>query len=113
MEEDIKILEKLMEDGKEDFTDTRLSDCEIKSIKNLIARYKELEYKLREHICIEAHEQVKQLYIPKSKVQERIAELQEGCKNCNFRGSICKDFKAFNQCTFQLTIKNLQELLED
>ena len=52
-------------------------------------------------------------YIPKSKVQERIEDLKECCKNCNFRGSICKDFKAFNQCTFQVTIKNLQELLEE
>lgn len=44
----------------------------IEISENLISRNKELEYKLREHICIQAHEQVKQLYIPKSKVREKI-----------------------------------------
>lgn len=58
-------------------------------------------------------EEVNKKFIPKSKIKKRIEELQQTCKDCHFRGSICKDFKAFNQCTVQVTIKNLQVLLEE
>ena len=74
MEEDIKVLEEYL---NYEVTKRKLSGCEILAIENLIARNKELEYKLREHICIEAHEQVKQLYIPKSKVRKKIEELEK------------------------------------
>lgn len=52
-------------------------------------------------------------YIPKHKIDKRIEELQQTCKVCRFRGNICKDFEAFNQCTVQLTIKNLQDLINE
>lgn len=65
------------------------------AIENLIKEYKELKNKCNE-----------------IKIKKRIEELQQTCQDCHFRGSICKDFKTFNQCTVQLTLKNLQELLE-
>lgn len=79
--EDIKILEKLIEEydapSGGHIIPTELSYLERNAIENLIARNKELEYKLRQHISIEAHEQVKQLYIPKSKVKEKIEEIND------------------------------------
>lgn len=126
MEEDIKILKELIEIGLEDFTDITITNRQAQAIQNLIARYKELEEKnktletLLQGNLYQMYLYYKELAgryqansISKDKVQEKIEELQECCKNCHFRGSICKDFKAFNQCTSQLTIKNLQELLEE
>ena len=117
LEEKIKIIESLCTD------DCINKETVIKPLKyaisTLIAENKELKEMLKHRIEYtnilekDLFENASNYVIPKSKVKEKIEELQEGCKNCNFRGSICKDFKAFNQCTFQITIKNLQELLED
>lgn len=52
----------------------------IAIVLNLIEKQQEeildLKYKVREHICIEAHEQVQQLYISKDKIREKIKELK-------------------------------------
>lgn len=71
----IEILEKLLKQY-EKFNESYgmngyvIDRKEIRAIKNIIQENKELKTKLQEHICIEAHDQVKQLYIPKSKVKE-------------------------------------------
>lgn len=61
---------------------------EIQAIKNIIAENKELKRKLQEHICIEAHEQVKQLYIPKSKVKEIIYPTPENPISFELQSSV-------------------------
>lgn len=38
----------------------------------------ELEYRLKQKICIEAHEQVKQLYISKDKIKNKLKEVENG-----------------------------------
>lgn len=80
MEENIKMLEDFLEYNAF-LKDANINDDirllwvymaknEFKAIEHLITRNRELEYKLREKINIEAHEQVQQLYIPKSKIKE-------------------------------------------
>lgn len=53
---------------------------ELEKLQDKIkAKQKEIEklkYKVREHICIEAHEQVKQLYVSKDKIKAKIEEVQ-------------------------------------
>lgn len=44
------------------------------------------------------------------KIENKIKELQQTCKECHFRCSLCKD-KVYNLCTIQVVIKNLQDLL--
>lgn len=75
LDEDIRILEKLIEDGKETFTDTKLADYEIQAIEHLIERVKELEVinKMQEYRISVIDERE---LIPKSKVKEKIEEIE-------------------------------------
>lgn len=79
MEEDIKILEKYTE------KDIPCDSCRYcrerpnvtKAVRNLIVRYKELEKeKLSKSGIYKIDINLKENYIPKSKVQEKIEELQ-------------------------------------
>lgn len=100
---------------------------DFQEVKKLLDLYKIEKEKNKEH---EAKKQIaentvysmqndlmfkngEEYFVPVSKIKARIEELEKSCNICHFRGSICKDFKAFNQCTFQVTIKNLQSLLEE
>ena len=64
----------------------------------------ELEYRLKQKICIEAHEQVKQLYISKEKVKNKIEELEK----LDFGTDLVSQFTAN-----LTTITILQSLLEE
>ena len=61
------------------FQEQEIDDMNI--VLNLIEKQskeiEELKYKVREHICIEAHEQVKQLYVSKDKIKAKIKECRE------------------------------------
>lgn len=46
-----------------------------------IDRISELEYRLKQKICIEAHEQVKQLYISKDKIKNKLNEITDEYHN--------------------------------
>lgn len=61
-------LEDMM--SEESANDYRKSYQTLKNlIENQQKEIEELKYKVREHICIEAHKQVKQLYISKDKIK--------------------------------------------
>ena len=51
-------------------------------------------------------------YIPKNKIENKIKELENTCKDCQFRRDLCRELGANKQCTAQLTIKNLKDLME-
>ena len=70
----------------------------------------ELKYKVREHICIEAHEQVKQLYVTKAKIKEKIKELEEE-KNIS-EGMYIKAFYRIKDLK-NIEIAVLESLLEE
>lgn len=61
-----------------------------------------LQYKLRKKICVEAHEQVKQNYIAKNIIIDKMEELNKEIKSCDVIEAI---FKIKQQ-------QILQELLE-
>lgn len=50
----------------------------LNDIKYLLNENDNLLRKLQEKICIEAHEQVKQLYISKEKVKNKLKEVENG-----------------------------------
>lgn len=127
LEEFIKHYKEVQEKYKDDEIQAEIErscyfeEVPAQAIENLIQENKELKEEnnnLKEQLkdmekeFIEVCEKSRNS-IPKSKIKKRIEELQQTCKDCHFRGSICKDFKTFNQCTIQVTIKNLQELLEE
>ena len=73
MEEDIKILEENLKNG------TIYVNCGNsidKALENLLTRYKELEEWKKEKGC--SIQEVFELFIPKSKVIEKIKELEDG-----------------------------------
>ena len=101
MEEDIKILEEIIESYKESYVeeheemnvDVTMNFREFKALQNLIARYKELEEELIKdknkidflvgNKLAEVHNHAKEveinmnaIYIPKSKVKEKIEKLK-------------------------------------
>ena len=99
----IEILEEFIDKQKSNKGTFVPTDFEIIAIENLIQENKELKTKLRKHICIEAHEQVKQLYTPNSKIKEKI----------NYLKSLDFGTDLVTQSTANLTtICILQELLE-
>lgn len=59
--------------------ETQYKDNELKVLQKIIEKQQkeieELKYKVREHICIEAHEQVKQCYISKDKIKAKIEDI--------------------------------------
>lgn len=73
MEEDIKILEEML-NSKEPVCNYILKHQEIEAISNLLTRYKELEEWKKEKGC--SIQEVYELFIPKSKVKEKIEELE-------------------------------------
>lgn len=46
------------------------------------------------------------------KIKTKIEEYKEKCKNCNFRGKICKEFKQNYNCTIAMCLKEFYSLLE-
>lgn len=119
MEEDIKVLEEIINsiDFNNEYQVFVLGINQIELIQNLIKGYKEIEeenIKLHTEIAEVVYwesssvEQIKQDYIPKSKVREKIEELEkiiqkeeeETCGRCITIGK----WEA---------IKYLQELLEE
>lgn len=102
MEEDIKVLEKLI-NQKPDYccyinSTGELNETEKQAIKNLIARYKELEEedtKIRAKFILQLDD-----YILKSKVKEILSICRDG------------DLYGFKQA-YETLRDDLQELLED
>ena len=78
----------------------------LKQLKEI----EKLKYKVREHICIEAHEQVKQLYVTKAKIKEKIKELEEE-KNIS-EGMYIKAFYRIKDLK-NIEIAVLESLLEE
>ena len=87
MEEDIKILEELKELNY--FGDT-VFKREAQAIRNLLKDYKDLKLKERNRVLgrygeIEVHDLINKVlsedYIPKSKVKEKIEELEKEVKD--------------------------------
>ena len=73
IEEDIKILEENLKNG------TIYVNCGNsidKALENLLTRYKELEEWKKEKGC--SIQEVFELFIPKSKIKEKIEELKNG-----------------------------------
>ncbi len=85
MKEDIKNLEEIINLCKEEINNndkniTATLDLEdLKSLEKLLTRYKELEEWKKEKGC--SIQEVFELFIPKSKVKEKIEELDERIKN--------------------------------
>jgi hypothetical protein len=78
---------------------------EAKALENLIKGYRDLQYKLKEKICFEGHQQFKKLQentIPKSKVKEKIEELE------SYKGLVM-----YEKYNYEVIINHLQELMED
>ena len=48
----------------------------------------------------------------KDKIKAKIEEYKEKCKNCNFKGKICKEFKQNYNCTIAMCLKEFYSLLE-
>lgn len=122
MEEDIKILKELIEIGLEDFTDITITNRQAQAIENLIARYKELEENrkltARKYMLNAETGELKEIpidnnYILKSKVQEKIEELEELVKD--FEEYWSKDPRKFKKekCIDYYKLEALQELIED
>ena len=112
MEEDTKILEELINEYKDYFcgnyniiNDMGLKLAHIEAIENLIKRNKELQEALKDEIqCFNKMKDIAETlrkenveyiiqnrqyelnYIPKSKVREKIEELEKGNKNTFIRG---------------------------
>ena len=132
--EDIKNLEEIINLCKEEINNndkniTAILDLEdLKSLKNLLTRYKELEEKNKTQL--EAFELGKESsrkrieydYIPKSKVKEKIEELKEIKQEKYERVQVFDD--TTNACCYQIVkkydyeiaqfaIKTLQELLRE
>ena len=109
LDEDIKYLEKSIKRSKEMFMEVGayvyLSDCEIKAIEHLIEAYRKLEEKNRkldEKFKYAVPDNiVEQNYIPKSKIKEKIEELE---KDIEIYSNYEEDWAK---------IKVLQELLEE
>lgn len=85
IEEDIKNIEEMLE-FKIDIIKYHawVGTKVINSVENLLTRYKQLQkeneylqYKLRKKISVEAHEQVKQNYIAKNIIKDKIEELEK------------------------------------
>lgn len=92
-------------------------DREIILLKKVIEKQQkeieELKYKVKEHICIEAQEQVKQLYVPKDKIKAKIEEFKK------VRDTILENEKELNRPMMTYDLKRndycekmLQSLLE-
>ena len=114
MEEDIKILEEKLKQWEPYKNIKFKTDIELeiqkenRAIENLINRNKELEednYNLKTHIY---NPKVVELnYIPKSKIKEKIKELQAKGRIKNKTFANCGDY------IYQDKIQALQELLEE
>lgn len=57
--------------------DVNILDTLLNTIKKLQKENEYLQYKLRERISVEAHEQVKQNYIAKNIIKDKIEELEK------------------------------------
>lgn len=77
------------------------------ALRNLIYRVKELENYKRKHTLIKSN------YIPKSKIKEKIEDLDLECEKCRFSGQICEEFLTNNQCTIIKCKTILNQLLEE
>lgn len=109
----IKILEEWLKEMDEHFKITHINNTkEREALRFIIQDYKELKTKLQEHICIEAHEQVKQLYVPKSKVKEKLNQVHEEYQKILESNMSLQDK---NICTFQHGAMRtvLEELLKE
>lgn len=108
MEKDITILKSLIEDLKrEEKLIGYNAEVEIQALENLIKGYKQLkiENEAYEEGKIFTDEQIKVIKentIPKSKVKEKIEELE------SYKGLVM--FKKYN---YEVIINHLQELMED
>lgn len=128
MEEDIDILEDFLEynnfleravvSGDIREFEVYMSKNDYKAIQNLIARYKEEKEKnalllANNNGYYDLKEYLKENYIPKSKVQEKIEELEELVKD--FEEYWSKDPRKFKKekCIDYYKLEALQELLED
>lgn len=82
MEEDIKILEELNNCLKEKplNCDVYIREDDRQALENLIKGYRELEEWKREKGC--SIQEVYELFIPKSKIKEKIEELDKKSKYC-------------------------------
>lgn len=115
MEEDIKILEDFIEAVGEEYEVLK----EKQALERIVKGYKELEEsKITRERVNDIQEETKRIvdknYIPKSKVKEKIEELEEeiGKAIDNSKGGLDEDF--INKGTELLAKKKvLQELLGD
>lgn len=113
MEEDIKVLEEYFNNICFDETNKITADLctiginEIRAIENLIKRYKELEEEnknIKNHIYYK--EIVELNYIPKSKVREKIKEVNNSNENYTFYKLTSADIR-------KTITTNLEELLQE
>ena len=112
MEEDIKILEEFMEDSK-DYAQYCVSVTEIKAIENLIKGYK-LE-KLKNVLDEQSLKEALEDYIPKSKIKEKIEELEKKILEYETYRETGKetDVEYYDFIANSARKKVLQELMED
>lgn len=67
----------------------------------------------RQWVHIKENGEVEPLfYVSEDKIKAKIEEYKEKCKNCNFRGKICKEFKQNYNCTIAMCLKEFYSLLE-
>ena len=78
----------------------------------LVDRYKECS-ELLKILCEEDIYKIDLDYIQKSKIKEKIEELEKECEECRFSGQICEEFLTNNQCTITKCKTILHDLLEE
>ena len=118
MEEDINIIENYKDMNLDDFN---YNERQVKqAIENLIARYKELEEETRKplKVCIgrrnygktcEIKTFIEEDYIPKSKVREKIKELEKEADYKSIDNPTGRIHFHKEPCDYQIQV--LQELL--
>ena len=79
---------------KAKYKQTWLDNFDMDFLINLLEKIQKeneyLQYKLRKKICVEAHEQVKQNYIAKNIIKDKIEELNKEIKSCDEIDAIFK-----------------------
>ena len=117
MEEDIKILENIKKFVEIEFKHY-ITDRELKAIENLIKGYRELKESIKQldKLTFEFSNEVAREYIPKSKIKEKIEELEKENEQ-TYTKFLASDRANANLGTKGKMIEGailvLQELMED
>ena len=114
-DEDIKILEEYLDKQDRKFVSKHRLMI-LQAVENLIARYKELEEEnrkltARKYMLNAETGELKEIpidnnYIPKSKVKDKIEEIQKEC-------FLYKNETNCEECFERCSVEGLQELLEE